>query len=133
MPTWEDPWVHHLNMQYGDRLEQREPSTEDQVIQVNMGSEENPKPIFISDSLPPEEKEELISLIREYIDVFAWNYEDMPGLDPNVAVHRLNIKPDVKPIKQQQRQFRPQMMEAIEAEVKKLIDSGFVREEQHPE
>ena len=62
-------------------------------------------------------KEELIALIREYINVFAWNYEDMPGLDPQVAMHRLNIKPDAKPVKQQQRQFRPNIMEAIEAEV----------------
>ena len=42
------------------------------------------------------EKEELMVLVREYIDVFVWNYEDMPGLDPQVAMHRLNIKPDVK-------------------------------------
>jgi len=35
-------------------------------------------------------------LIKEYIDVFAWNYEDMPGLDPQVAMHRLNIRPDAK-------------------------------------
>ena len=49
------------------------------------------------------EKEELIVLVKEYIDVFAWNYEDMPGLDPQVAMHRLNIKPDAKPVKQQQR------------------------------
>ena len=98
-----------------------------------MGDEANPKPIFISDSLPSNEKEELIALIREYIDVFAWNYEDMPGLDPNVAMHRLDIKSDAKPVKQQQRQFRPQIMEAIEAEVKKLIESGFIQEEQHPD
>ena len=45
-----------------------------------MGDEANPKPIFISDSLLSNEKEELIALIREYIDVFAWNNEDMPGL-----------------------------------------------------
>jgi len=37
-----------------------------------------------------------------YTDVFAWNYEDMSGLDPQVAMHRLNINPDVKPVKQQQ-------------------------------
>jgi len=29
---------------------------------------------------------------KKYIDVFAWSYEDMPGLDPQVAMHRLNIK-----------------------------------------
>jgi len=25
----------------------------------------------------------------------------MPGLNPQVAMHRLNIKPDIKPVKQQ--------------------------------
>jgi len=71
--------------------------------------------------------------VREYIDIFAWNYEDMPGLDPRVAMHRLNINSDAKPVKQQQRRFRPEIMEAIQSEVKKLIDSGFIREEQHPD
>lgn len=60
---------------------------------------------------------------------FVWNYKDMPGLDPQVAMHWLNIKQDAKPIKQQQRHFRLELMEAIEAEVKKLIDLGFIREE----
>ena len=59
--------------------------------------------------------------MREYIDVFAWNYEDMHGLDPRVAMHRLNINSDVKPVQQHQRQFRPEIMEAIQSEVKKLI------------
>ena len=57
----------------------------------------------------------------------------MPGLDPRVAMHRLNINADVKPVKQQQRRFRPEVMEAIQSEVKKLIYSGFIREEQHPD
>jgi len=67
--------------------------------------------------------------MREYINVFAWNYEDMPGLDPQVAMHCLNINPDAKPVKQQQRRFRLKIMEAIQSEVKKLIDSSFIREE----
>ena len=71
--------------------------------------------------------------MQEYIDVFAWNYEDMPGLDPQVAMHRLNINSDVKSVKQQQRRFHPEIMEAIQSEVKKLIDSGFIREELHPD
>ena len=57
----------------------------------------------------------------------------MPGLDPRVAMHRLNINTNVKPVKQQQRRFRPEIMEAIQSEDRKLIDSGFVREEQHPD
>ena len=73
--------------------------TKDKVTQINLGDEANPKPIFISESLSPFEKEDLISLVREYIDVFAWNYKDMPGLDPRAAMHRLNINSDVKPVK----------------------------------
>ena len=48
-------------------------------------------------------------------------------------MHRLNINPDAKSIKQQQRRFRPEITEMIESEVKKLIGFGFVREEQHPD
>ena len=48
-------------------------------------------------------------------------------------MHRLNINTDVKPVKQQQRRFRPEIMETIQSEVRKLIDSDFMREEQHPD
>ena len=57
----------------------------------------------------------------------------MPGLDPQVAMHRLNIKPDAKPVKQQQRRFRPDIMEATETKVNKLLECGFIREEHHPD
>ena len=85
----------------GKEIRTAEPPTEDKVMQVNLGNQDHPKPIFISESLSLIEKEELIMLIKEYIDVFAWGYEDMPGLDPQVAMHRLNIKLDIKPVKQQ--------------------------------
>ena len=75
-----DPWIKHLNTLWDTRFEQREPPTEDKVAQIYLGDEANPKPIFISESLSRSEKEDLISLVREYVDVFAWNYEDMPGL-----------------------------------------------------
>ena len=131
--TDEEPWAQQLGLQWEKRFEQRESPTEDKVIQVNLGIQDHPKPIFISKSLSLTEKEELIVLVRVYIDFFAWNYEDMPELDPQVAMPRLNIKPDAKLVKQQQRRFYPNIMEAIEAEVHKLIAYGFIREEQHPD
>src|SRR4051812_38559168 len=97
-----------------------------------MGDEANPKPIYISDTLSQDEMPDLIALIREYIDVFAWHYEDMPGLDAKVAMLRLNIKADAKPVKQPQRRFRPDIMEDIEQEVRKLIDPGTIHEKQTP-
>ena len=93
--------VQQLDIQWEKRFEQHEPPTKDRVIQVDIGSQDHPKPISISENLSFTEREELIALIREYIDVFAWNFEDMPSLDPQIAMHRLNIKPDAKPVKQQ--------------------------------
>src|SRR5204863_6478889 len=101
--TEDDPRIRHLNMLWDIRIEQREPPTDDALLQVNMGDKANPKPIYISDTLSQDEKADLIALTREYIDVFAWHYEDMPGLDPKVAMHRLNIRAGAKPVKQPQR------------------------------
>ena len=45
-------------------------------------------------------------LIRQYLtgflrmnqDVFAWSHEEMPGIDPSIIVHRLNVNPASSPI-----------------------------------
>src|SRR5436190_62627 len=129
----DDPWIRHLNILWDIRFEQREPPTDDKLVQIDLGDGVTPKPIFVGEGLSPSERGDLIKLIQEYIDVFAWNYEDMPGLDPQVATHRLNIDLEKKLFKQLQRQFHLTMMEAIEAEIRKLIDSGFIRKEQYPD
>jgi len=66
-----DPWIKHLNTLWDICIEQCEPPTEDKATQINLGSEAKPKPIFISESLSPFKKEDLIHLIQEYIDVFV--------------------------------------------------------------
>jgi len=38
-------------------------------------------------------------------DVFAWSHKDMPGIDPSVMVHRLNMSPFFPPIRQKKRVF----------------------------
>ena len=63
----EEPWAQQLSLQWEKRFELREPPTEDKVMQVNLGSQDHPKPIFISESLSLIEKEELIILIKKSI------------------------------------------------------------------
>jgi len=61
-----DPWIKYLNTLSDIRFEQCEPPTEDKVTQINLEDEAYPKPIFISEILSPSEKEDIISLVREY-------------------------------------------------------------------
>ena len=51
----------------------------------------------------------------------------MPGLNPRVAVHQLAVKNGSRPVKQDQRHFRTDLIPLIENEVNKLIDAGFIR------
>lgn len=109
----DDPWIKHLNYLWNTCFEQHEPPTDDKLLQVNLGTEEHLKLIFVGKSLSPSKRNDLFQLIRKYIDVFAWNYEDIPGLDSQVAMHWMNIEPKVKPIKKPQRHFLPEIMGAI--------------------
>ena len=56
----------------------------------------------------------------------------MSGLDPNIAVYKLPVSEGVKPVKQPQRCFRPELTIQINAEVDKLIRANFIREVQYP-
>ena len=47
--------------------------------------------VKIGAGLPAMIKGQLIAFLQEYKDVFAWSHEDMPGIDPNIIVHRLNV------------------------------------------
>ena len=44
-------------------------------------------------------KKGLICFLRNNIDVFAWSHEEMPGIDPSVLTHRLNVHPSFKPVR----------------------------------
>ena len=45
-----------------------------------------------------KEKSELILLLKEFKNVFAWDYNEMPGLDPGLIAHTLNVDPESKPV-----------------------------------
>jgi len=107
-------------------------ATIDELREINLGTTDEPKPIFVSIILNNEEVVQYEQLLREYKDVFAWGYQDMPSLDPSVAVHKLAISEGVKPIKQPQWRFRPELTIQINAEVDKLIKANFIREVQYP-
>ena len=59
---------------------------------INLGTEEERKEVKIRTTLSPTIRERLIDLLREYSDVFAWSYQDMPGLDTDIIIHHLPLR-----------------------------------------
>ncbi|KAK5776974.1 hypothetical protein PVK06_044939 [Gossypium arboreum] len=103
------------------------------VETINLGAEERKQEVKIGTSISRGTRHNLIALLREYKDVFAWSYQDMPGLDEDVVVHKLPLKPEYKPIQQKLRRMRPEMLLKIKEEVKKQFDVGFLQTSKYPE
>ena len=61
---------------------------------INLGTEEDKREVKVGTNLESSVKERLIQLLHEYVEVFAWSYEDMPRLDVDIVVHRLPTKED---------------------------------------
>ena len=57
----------------------------------------------------------------------------MPGIDPSVITHRLNVHPSFKPVRQKNRVFAPERNNAIKEEVQKLTLAKFIREVYYPD
>jgi hypothetical protein len=58
---------------------------------MDVGNEEIKRELKIGTLITLKEREELIVLLRDYVDVFAWSYEDMSGLDTYIVVHRIPL------------------------------------------
>ncbi|XP_057739694.1 uncharacterized protein LOC130956702 [Arachis stenosperma] len=52
---------------------------------------------FVGTSMSTEERKSLESFLRQNADLFAWTSADMPGIDPSVITHKLNINPAARP------------------------------------
>ena len=106
-----------LSWKTSENIEEEPPSslpTEDYVQKIDLGTPDNTRPVFISKNIKDDELPEYIAFLREFIDCFAWSYTEMPGLDPKIAVHKLNLQENIKPVKQGRRRFRPDVIDKIE-------------------
>nr|XP_027088706.1 uncharacterized protein LOC113710058 [Coffea arabica] len=113
-------------------LEQGVKNTVDALKEIKLGTSDDPRPIYVSSCMTPEEEKEYVDLLLEFRDVFAWNYSEMSGLDPRIAVHNLSVKRGTKPVKQAQRRFRPKLIPLIEKEINRLIETGFIQKVKYP-
>ena len=70
----------------------------------------------------------LTTFLKDNQDVFAWSHEDMPGIDPSIIVHKLNVSSLFPLVQQKKRVYTQERDKAIAEEVRKLLEVDFFRE-----
>ena len=89
-------------------------------ISVNPGTIEH---VHVGKNYLIDETEEYRALFKELRDIFAWSYEEMPGIYSSIVVHEIKTYPRL--VRKKLRQVHPRKAAAIKAEVEKLLKAGF--------
>ncbi|VFQ82595.1 unnamed protein product [Cuscuta campestris] len=83
--------------------------------------------VRIGRGLGAELRSRVISVLRRFRRVFAWSPADMPGLDHKIAVHRLNVLPDAKPVKQKRRHLSQERRDFVKKETLRDAELRYSR------
>ena len=75
-----------------------------------------------------KDKVEMLLLLVQNVDIFAWSPYEVPEVDLEFIVHRLNVDPLFPPKKKKPRRSAKEHVEAIKQEVKQLKEAGAIKE-----
>ncbi|CAL8993395.1 unnamed protein product [Prunus brigantina] len=95
--------------------------------EINLGTEEDSRPTFVSALQEEPLKSEIIALLHYFRDCFAWHYHEMPGLDRELVEHKLPIKEGYLLVKQARRRMSMEIELKVKEEIKRLVKAGFIR------
>ena len=123
----EEEWDESNTSEFTRLVEQQEQTWKpiaEELETINVGSDQLKKELKIGTLVTSEQRTKMIALLQEYSDVFAWSYEDMPGLDTNIVVHKIPLEEGCKPVKQKLRRAHPDIWIKVKAELEKQWDAG---------
>ncbi|CAL8085534.1 unnamed protein product [Prunus armeniaca] len=108
-------------------MEDDYPEVQDPLLEIKVGTDPKPRPLFVSQLLSPELAVEIIGLLHKYKDCFAWDYHEMPGLPKSLVEHELKIKEGFRPFQQSPRRFSTEVQLKVKEEIERLLKAGFIR------
>ena len=97
-----------------------------QLEEVDLGTENKQRPVNVVKEMPKDEKKAMIELLMNFWDVFAWSYEDMQGLDPQLYQHQIHLNTDAKPMAQRRYRMNLNYAAKVKEEIDKVLRVGFI-------
>jgi hypothetical protein len=68
-------------------------------LEVNIGSDKEPRMIKIGKTTLIEEIKEIVKLLKEYRDVLAFSYDELKVYREDVIQHMIPLKEETKPFR----------------------------------
>lgn len=86
-----------------DRRRERKAKTRGELVKVQLN--DSKKTTMVGVELIEPMVIKMTESIRENQLEFTWSLADMPGLDPSVAIHKLNFDPNTRKVVQKKKVF----------------------------
>ena len=86
-------------------LQHERPEPEGDSVKIQLGSQPD-QVIKVEKNLPFSIMKNMLKVLQDNKDIFAWTASDMPGVDPEFCCHRLAIKEGARPVAQKKRDRR---------------------------
>nr|GEY92866.1 reverse transcriptase domain-containing protein [Tanacetum cinerariifolium] len=81
---------------------------------------------YHSKDLSPNEKTDLLNVLKNRKKAIAWKLTDIKGIDPEFCSHKILLEEEHSPKVQSQRRVNPKINDVIKKEVEKLLDAGLI-------
>lgn len=82
--------------------------------------------IRIGKELDSAYEEQIIKILKDYKDIFAWMYEDIKGIPLHICEYKIEIKPNTKPIKESRYRMNPNFAVKVKEEIDKFFKAKFI-------
>jgi hypothetical protein len=69
---------------------------------------------------------QLIELLKEFKDIFAWTYNDLNGIPLEIVQHQIKLDASIPPIHQARYQLNPKFVAIIKQDINKLFVARFI-------
>ena len=74
-------------------------SSEENVLSCNIGTMDQAKMVKVSEALLVGERNRYVKLLQEFVDIFAWYYEDLKTYDTSIIQYKVPLKPTTNPFR----------------------------------
>jgi hypothetical protein len=98
----------------------------DEALEFNIGTEIDPRMVKIGKGTTKKERLEILTLVKEFKDTFAWNYDELKAYRGNVIQHAIPLVEGAKPFRQKLRHINPKLAGQIQKELQKMVDAGII-------
>lgn len=108
------------------RTDSQNAYTSGEYEKINISDENNPKMVNLGKCCTSKERNFFIELLRRFLDVFAWSYEDLKDFRDGQFQHHIPLKPGAAPFRQKLRNYNSKVADAIFREIDKMLQARII-------